>query len=99
MQKNPIVKRTLFIIFIVAITLVIAIVSLLGLIFAPTLLAQVQGKVTIQTFQQGPITRSYRVYRPSIVNPHTGLVLMLIVVPSTGVVHEVGSYFDSQAYR
>jgi polyhydroxybutyrate depolymerase len=99
MRKNPLVKRILFIIFVVAMTIIVAIVALLGLIFAPTLVAQVQGKVTIETFQQGSITRSYRVYRPSSVNPHPGLVLMLTGAHATGFVQEVGSNFDAQADR
>lgn len=99
MRKIPLVKRILYASFGVAIALVIAIVSLLGLIFAPTFVAQVQGKVTIETFQQGPITRSYRVYRPSNVNPHPGLVLMLHGASTTGFVQEVGSNFDAQADR
>jgi polyhydroxybutyrate depolymerase len=99
MRKNPLVKRILFAIFAVAMAIIVAIAALLGFIFAPMLLAQVQGKVTIQTFQQGPITRSYRVYRPSRVNPHPGLVLMLHGANSTGFEQEVGSNFDAQADR
>jgi polyhydroxybutyrate depolymerase len=99
MRKNPLVKRILFAIFVVAMAIIVGIVALLGFIFAPTLVAQVQGKVTIQTFQQDHITRSYRVYRPSSVNPHPGLVLMLPGAKTTGFVQEVGSNFDAQADR
>lgn len=98
MRKNPLVKRILLVIFVVAMVIIVSIVALLGLIFAPTLVAQVQGKVTIETFQQGPITRSYRVYRPTSVLPHPGLVIMLSGETS-GFVQEVGSNFDAQADR
>lgn len=99
MRKIPLVKRILFVLFVFALVLVVALVTLLGAIFAPTFVAQVQGKVTIQTFQQDHITRSYRVYRPSSVNPHPGLVLMLPGAKTTGFVQEVGSNFDAQADR
>jgi polyhydroxybutyrate depolymerase len=99
MRKNPLVKRILFVILVVVMVLIVSIVTLLGLIFAPTLLAQVQGKVTSQTVQQGPITRTYRVYRPSSVLPHPGLVLMLTGALGNGFVQEADSGFDAQADR
>jgi len=69
-----------------------------GIILVPTLLAQLEGKISIKTIQQGQITRSYRVYRPAGVLPHPGLVIMLSGEIS-GFVQEIGTNFDAQADR
>src|SRR5215467_14747627 len=70
-------KRLLRGTLVVAIAVVLLLLILLGIILVPTLLAQLEGKISVRTLQQGQITRSYRVYRPTGVLPHPGLVLML----------------------
>jgi polyhydroxybutyrate depolymerase len=69
-----------------------------GIMLVPTLLAQLEGNISIKTLQQGQITRSYRVYRPTHVLPHPGLVVMLSGETS-GFVQEIGTNFDAQADR
>jgi polyhydroxybutyrate depolymerase len=77
---------------------VLSLLILLGIMLVPTLLAQLEGKISTRTLQQGRITRSYRVYRPTHVLPHPGLVIMLSGETS-GFVQEIATHFDAQADR
>jgi polyhydroxybutyrate depolymerase len=91
-------KRLLRGTLVVAIAVVLLLLILLGIILVPTLLAQLEGKISAKTLQQGQITRSYRVYRPTHVLPHPGLVIMLSGETS-GIVQEIATNFDAQADR
>jgi polyhydroxybutyrate depolymerase len=96
--KPSLWKRLLKGAFVVAIAVVLLLLILLGIILVPTLLAQLEGKISIKTLQQGQITRSYRVYRPTGVLPRPGLVIMLSGETS-GFVQEIATNFDAQADR
>jgi polyhydroxybutyrate depolymerase len=96
--KPSLRKRLLRGILIAAMVVVLSLLILLGIILVPTLLAQLEGKISTKTIQQGQITRSYRVYRPISVLPHPGLVIMLSGETS-GFVQEIGTNFDAQADR
>jgi polyhydroxybutyrate depolymerase len=97
-EKPSLRKRLLRGTFVVAMAVVLLLLILLGIILVPTLLAQLEGKISIKTLQQGQITRSYRVYRPTSVVPHPGLVIMLSG-ETGGFVQEIGTNFDAQADR
>jgi polyhydroxybutyrate depolymerase len=97
-EKPSLRKRLLRGTFVVAMAVVLLLLILLGIILVPTLLVQLEGKISIKTLQQGQITRSYRVYRPTSVLPHPGLVIMLSGEIG-GFVQEIGTNFDAQADR
>jgi polyhydroxybutyrate depolymerase len=84
--------------FLGAMAIVLLLLILLGIMLVPTLLAQLEGKISTRTLQQGQIIRSYRVYRPTHVLPHPGLVIMLSGETS-GFVQEIATNFDAQADR
>ncbi|HKF38291.1 MAG TPA: PHB depolymerase family esterase [Ktedonobacteraceae bacterium] len=96
--KPPLWKRLPRGAFVVAMAVVLLLLILLGILLVPTLLAQLEGKISIQTLQQGQVTRSYRVYRPTGILPHPGLVIMLSGETS-GFVQEIATNFDAQADR
>jgi polyhydroxybutyrate depolymerase len=97
-EKPSLWKRWLRGAFVVAMAVVLLLLILLGIILVPTLLAQLEDKINVKTLQQGQITRSYRVYRPTGVLPHPGLVIMLSGETS-GFVQEIATNFDAQADR
>jgi len=96
--KPSLRKRVLRGTLLAAMVVVLSLLILLGIMLVPTLLAQLEGKISTKTFQQGQITRSYRVYRPTHVLPHPGLVIMLSGETS-GFVQEIATNFDAQADR
>jgi polyhydroxybutyrate depolymerase len=71
----------------------------LAVLDGPTLWRQVNGHVTLATLQQGPLTRSYRVYRPATLERRPGLVVVLHGAGGSGIQVERQSGFDAQADR
>jgi polyhydroxybutyrate depolymerase len=96
--KPSLRKRLLSGSLLAAMVVVLALLILPGIILVPTLLAQLEGNISIKMLQQGHITRSYRVYRPTHILPHPGLVIMLSG-ETGGFVQEIATNFDAQADR
>src|SRR5215469_17709937 len=97
-EKPSLMKKVLRGTFVGVMTVILLLLILLGIVLVPTLLAQLEGKISVRTLQQGQITRSYRIYRPTGVLPHPGLVIMLSGETS-GFVQEIATNFDAQADR
>src|SRR5215469_9451468 len=97
-EKPSLMKKVLRGTFVGVMAVILLLLILLGIVLVPTLLAQLEGKISIKTLQQGQITRAYRLYRPTSVLPHPGRVIMLSGETS-GFVQEIGTNFDAQADR
>ena len=84
-------------------TLVVAAVGLvvagLGVIDGPTLWRQATGHVTIDSVDQGGLSREFRVFRPSAKANQPGLVIVLHGADASGQQIERQSGFDAQAER
>jgi polyhydroxybutyrate depolymerase len=92
-------KRPLLLIAGVAV-LVVAVVVLMGtVIAAPTIATQLSGGVRPESLQEGQLLRTYRVYTPSSLDSHPGLIVVLQPAGGSAGVMEVVTGLDREADR
>ena len=75
------------------------VVTVLGIIDGPTVWRQATGRIAVESFTQGSLTREFRVYRPAGKAPDPGLVIVLHGADGSGLQIERQSGFDAQAER
>jgi polyhydroxybutyrate depolymerase len=78
---------------------VVVLGAALGELFGPLAWSGLTGRTQVATLDQGPVRRTYRVYRPASPQARPGLVLVLHGSDGTGLEVERGSGFDRQADR